>query len=130
MADKNVSWAAWGWLTLLGLMLFIPILGILIDHATAIGSLLFPLFTGMALGGATLLAAMYIKNIPWWWSVALAAWVILAILFHRQLGLLLFGGALGCAAAFFREPILRVCGKLVSWYFSRTKQSKSDHTSL
>ena len=127
MPDKKVSWAAWGWLTLLGLMLLVPILGILIDHATAIGTLLFPLFTGMALGAATLLAALYIKNIPWWWSVALVAWVIVAIVFHRELGLLLCGGLLGCVVALFREPLLRLARKSIAWYFSR-QRSKSDKT--
>ncbi|GAA4432193.1 hypothetical protein [Bremerella cremea] len=126
MADKQVSWAAWGWLTLLGLMLVIPILGVALDQAAVLGSLLFPLLAGTFLGTATLLAAIYIKSPPWWWTIALAAWTLTIVLFHRQLGLLITGAVLGCVIGFFREPIFQAARRCVAWYLSRRNASKLD----
>ena len=126
MADKKVSWAAWGWLTLLLLMLFIPILGVAIDQASVLGSFLFPVMVGTILGASTLLAALYVKNFPWWWSIALAVWALMLVLFHRQLGLLLTGGVLGCVLAVFRAPLLQAGQRVVRWYFHRRKSETSD----
>lgn len=121
MADKKVSWAAWGWLTLLLLMLVIPILGVAIDQASALGSFLFPVLVGTMLGASTLLAALYIKNFPWWWSIALAVWAVMLVLFHRQMGLLLIGGVLGCILVVFRALLIQVGQRIVRWYLSRRK---------
>lgn len=126
MADKKVSWAAWGWLTLLVLMLVIPILGVAIDQASILGSLLFPILIGTMLGASTLLAALYIKNFPWWWSIALAVWALMLVLFHRQLGLLLTGGVLGCILAVFRAALLQLGQRIFHWYRSRRKSETSD----
>ncbi len=119
MAEKKVSWAAWGWLTLLGLMLVIPIVGIALDQAAALGAFLFPVFAGTLVGAATLLAALYVKNFPWWWSIALAVWALVLVLFHRDLGLILIGAALGCLLVAFRAPIIRFGQRIVRWYFRR-----------
>lgn len=126
MADKKVSWAAWGWLTLLVLMLVIPILGVAIDQASVLGSLLFPVIVGTMLGAATLLAALYIKNFPWWWSIALAVWTLMLVFFHRQLGLLLTGGVLGCVLVVFRAPLIQTGQRIVRWYLSRRKSETPD----
>ncbi|MBA2114714.1 hypothetical protein [Bremerella alba] len=126
MADKKVSWAAWGWLTLLVLMLVIPILGVAIDQASALGSLLFPVIVGCMLGASTFLAALYVKNYPWWWSIALAVWTLMLVFFHRQLGLLLTGGVLGCVLVVFRTPLLQAGQRMVRWYLNRRKSETSD----
>ncbi|MEW4563576.1 hypothetical protein AB1K70_13670 [Bremerella sp. JC770] len=126
MAEKKVTWAAWGWLTLLVLMLVIPILGVAVDQASALGAFLVPLFFGTLLGASTLLAALYVKSFPWWWSIALAVWALMLILFHRQLGLLLVGGVLGCVLAVFRAPLLQAGQRLVRWYLNRRNSETSD----
>jgi len=126
MADKKVSWAAWGWLTLLALMLVIPILGVALDQASVLGTLLFPIVIGALLGAATYLAALYAKNFPWWWSVALAVWALMLVFFHRQIGLLLIGGVLGCLLVVFRAPLLQVVQRLVRWYVRRKNSESSD----
>ncbi|WDI44816.1 hypothetical protein [Bremerella sp. P1] len=126
MADKKVSWAAWGWLTLLVLMLVIPILGVAIDQASVLGSLLFPLMVGTMLGASTLLAALYVKDFPWWWSIALVVWTLMLVLFHRQLGLLLTGGVLGCILVVFRSPLIQAGQRIVRWYVNRRKSETSD----
>ncbi|QDU78002.1 hypothetical protein Pan97_50810 [Bremerella volcania] len=126
MADKKVSWAAWGWLTLLALMLVIPILGVAIDQASVLGSLLIPVIAGTVLGASTLLAALTIKNFPWWWSIALALWALMLVLFHRQLGLLLTGGVLGCILVVFRAPLLQASQRIVRWYLNRRKSETPD----
>lgn len=126
MADKKVSWAAWGWLTLLVLMLVIPILGVAIDQASALGTFLFPVMVGTMLGASTFLAALYIKNFPWWWSIALAVWALMLVLFHRQLGLLLTGGVLGCILILFRAPLLQLGQRIFRWYRSRRKSETTE----
>lgn len=126
MTEKKVSWAAWGWLTLLVLMLVIPILGIAIDQASVLGSFLFPAIVGIMLGASTFLAALYARNFPWWWSIALAVWALMLVFFHRQLGLLLTGGILGCILAFFRAPLLLSGQRMVGWYLKRRKSETPD----
>ncbi|RCS40624.1 hypothetical protein DTL42_24960 [Bremerella cremea] len=123
MTRKPVSWGAVGWLTLLGLMLLIPLMGILIDQATALTSLVFPVFTGAILGAATLLVARHLRWHPWSWSFVLGTWALFLILFHRQIGLLLLGSGLGVALTHFRVPVLQATSKAFTWGMERLKRA-------
>lgn len=124
MTRKSVSWGALGWLTLLGLMLLIPLMGILVDQAAALTSLVFPVFTGAILGAATLLVAMHLRRHPWSWSFVLGTWALFLILFHRQIGLLLLGSGLGAALIHFRVPVLLATSKLLAWGKQRLKHAR------
>lgn len=126
MTRKSVTWVAWGWLTLLGLMLLIPLMGILVDQATAVGSLVFPVFTGAILGAASLVVGLHLRKHPWSWSFVLGLWALFLVLFHRQIGLLLMGGVLGIALTYFRAPVFRGIGKLMNWSKERLKRSTKE----
>ncbi|PQO31691.1 hypothetical protein [Blastopirellula marina] len=122
MARKSVTWVAWGWLTLLGLMLLIPLMGIIVDQATALSSLVFPIFTGAMLGAATLVAVVHLRKHPWSWSFVLALWALFLILFHRQLGLLLVGSLLGVGLIIFRTAVLGGIKRAFAWGKQRFKR--------
>ncbi len=122
MTRKPVTWVAWGWLTLLGLMLLIPLMGIVVDQATALGSLIFPVFTGAILGAATFLVILHLRKHPWSWSIVLGLWALFLVLFHRQLGLLLGGSAVGVGLTYFRVPVLHGSGKAISWCVEHLKR--------
>lgn len=115
MTRRPVTWVAWAWLTLLSLMLLIPLLGIAIDQAAAITALLFPTFAGALLGAGTLLIFAYFRKQAWALPASLGGWGLMLVFYHRQMGLVLAGGALGAILAYFRVPL----GRIGAWLWAK-----------
>lgn len=116
MAEKPLSWAAWGWIALLGLMLLVPLAGIVLGHVAAVAALLFPLLIGGLVGLGLTLAALFLRHYTWWGPASLVTVAVTAILFHRQLTVVLLGTLLGATLALLRRPLLRWGARAAQWW--------------
>lgn len=115
MPDRTVSWAAWGWIALLGAMVLVPLLGIVLDRAASLVAIAVPMLAGTVLGCAITLSALYLRHRPWWGPAALAGLTVVLVLFHRQIGLLLIGALAGVIVALLREPLWRNGSRVLRW---------------
>jgi len=130
MAEKKISWSAWGWLIVLLLMFAIPVLGVLLERVAVVSASLAPTFAGIVVGAVITLIALYLRRFSWWGTTSLAIAAISMILFHRQLGQFLVGLGIGAILTFFRQPLLKIAQRLVNAWSeaSRKNSAAQDET--